>query len=111
MRLFLFSGLATIAFITAAHADGPMSAAELKKLAPGTYHVAVATVSMDVNLATNGKISGATSKGDKDQGRWRIVGDRICVTFKRWLDHKEKCDRLSQAGTEIKGGAFSAWKR
>ncbi len=31
---------------------------------------------------------------ESDTGRWRLVGDSMCVTWKRWFDGREHCYRL-----------------
>ena len=93
----------------AAWADGPLSGSDIRKLFPGTFHVEVApTVSLEVIVSNGGRISGTTNKGDHDSGRWRVVGDKICVTFKRWLDHHERCSGLAYVNAQIKGEGFYA---
>ncbi len=111
MRLIVISTLAIFALAGPVKADGVLTAAELKKLVPGNYHVVAGPISIAVKLAKGGVISGATDQGDKDTGRWHISGDRMCVKFKKWLDHQQKCEGLTQAGNELKGSAFSAWRK
>lgn len=92
-----------------AWADGPLAAADIRKLFPGSFYVEVApTVNLEVTFSGRGKVSGTTNKGDQDSGRWRLVGDKICVTFKRWLDHHERCSSLAFANAQIKGNGFYA---
>ena len=110
VRRLLCAGLILGASTSLAFADGLMSEVELQKLAPGTYHVEAPSVSLDVRLSKGGLITGRTDKGDQDQGRFRVAGDKLCMKFKKWLDHQEKCERLTQVGTEIKGSVFSVWK-
>ena len=111
MRHFLLLSVAVISLTKSACAEGPMSAAELQKLAPGNYHVVAPGLTLEIKLAKGGAISGVTNKGDTDSGRWRIRGDQFCIRFKKWLDHNEKCERLARAGSEIKGSVFSIWKK
>ena len=111
MRLLMFTSCVLFTLVPPALADGLLSGAEVKKLFPGTFHVIAPGVTIEVKFAKGGGISGATDKGDTDKGRWRIAGDRVCVKFKKWLDHQEKCERLTMAGSEIKGSVFSVWKR
>ena len=92
-----------------AWADGPLSASDIRKLFPGSFYVEVApTVNLEVTFSGGGKVSGTTNKGDRDSGRWRLVGNKMCVTFKRWLDHKERCSGLANANAQIKGDGFYA---
>ena len=111
MRLVPLYLISVLALTNFAKADGQLTPAELKKLAPGNYHVVAGPISINVKLAKGGAISGVTDKGDKDSGRWSISGDRMCVKFKNWLDHQQKCDGLTQVGNELKGSAFSAWRK
>ena len=111
MRLFFLTSCVLCAFVPAASADGLLSGADIKKLFPATFHVVAPGVTIEVKIAKGGGISGVTDKGDTDKGRWRVSGDHVCVKFKKWLDHQEKCERLTMAGSEIKGSVFSAWKR
>ena len=97
----------TLAATNAAKAD-PLSAADLRKLAPGQYHVSIAdNVKLEVKLSANGAISATTNKGDHDVGRWSINNDKMCVVFKRWLDHKSHCQALSIENGLIRGNGFT----
>ena len=94
---------------TLAWADGPLSASDIRKLFPGSFYVEVApTVNLEVTFTRAGRVSGTTNKGDHDAGRWRLVGNKMCVTFKRWLDHHERCSGLAFANAQIKGDGFYA---
>ena len=95
------------ASIESAVAD-TLSAAELRKLAPGKYHVSVAdNVKLEVRLSAGGGISATTDKGDHDTGRWSIVNDKLCVTFKRWLDRQRHCQDLTAEGSILRGNGFT----
>ena len=111
MRKLFLAAVVSAACAGPALADGPLSGADLQKMVPGHYHVAVGTLVIDVNLAKGGKVSGTTNGGDADQGHWHIAGNRMCVKFKKWLDKQEKCEALSMVGNEIKGSVFSAWRK
>ena len=97
----------TLAATNSAKAD-TMSSAELRKLVPGRYHVSVAdNVKIDVRLARGGAISATTDKGDHDTGRWSIVNDKMCVIFKRWLDHQKHCQDITAEGNILRGNGFT----
>jgi hypothetical protein len=109
LKLMFFGVPAILSFAAAAHADGNLTADELKKLIPGRYHAEAAPgVTVDVTLSKGGAISGVTNKGDKDSGRWSIAGDKICVLFKHWLDHQKHCSSLSHENGQLKGEGFYA---
>ncbi len=85
-----------------------MSSAELRKLVPGRYHVSVAdNVKIVVRLSVGGAISGTTDKGDHDTGRWSIANDKMCVIFKRWLDHQRHCQDITAEGSILRGNGFT----
>ena len=86
-----------------------MTAADIRKLAPGTYHVSVAdSVKATVILKTNGSLSLTTDKGEKDTGRWNISGDKFCVVFKHLLDRKQHCSPLTREGNLLRGDGLTA---
>ena len=97
-----------VAFSSVAVAD-TMSAAEIRKLAPGTYHVSVAdSVKAVVVLKTNGSLTLTTDKGEKDTGRWSVSGDKFCVVFKHLLDHKQHCSPMTRDGNLLRGDGLTA---
>ncbi|MDE2384252.1 MAG: hypothetical protein KGO53_06505 [Alphaproteobacteria bacterium] len=86
----------------------PMSADEIKKLAPGTYNVSVAdSVRARVVLTAKGGISVTTDKGEKDSGHWTVNGTKACVLFKHLLDHKPYCSTLTRDGSMLRGDGFT----
>jgi hypothetical protein len=112
MKLLRFTSLfllMTICAATTARAGDPLSAAEIKKIARGTYSVSVAdSVKATAKLTPGGGISVTTSKGEHDTGRWSISGNKICVQFKHLLDHKPNCSALTNENGIIHGNGFSA---
>jgi hypothetical protein len=105
----LFLATAALSLVFAGHAWAePMSAAEIKKLAPGTYNVSVAdSVKASVVLSAKGGISVATNKGEKDTGRWWLQGTKACVLFKHLLNHKPYCSTLTRDGSMLRGDGFT----
>ncbi len=102
---FLFSAL--IVASRSAHAE-TMEGSDIRKLFPGTYRVSVAdSLSLTLTFATAGGVSGITNKGDRDTGRWRVSGDRLCIVFKRWLDHNTHCSKLTETASGIHGDGFT----
>jgi hypothetical protein len=100
---FLFASYAT------ASAADKLTGAEIRKLVPATYRVSVAdSVSAIAVLSAGGGISVVTNKGEKDTGRWRISGDKICVQFRHLLDHKNSCSSLTNESGAIHGNGFTA---
>ena len=102
---FLFSALVLAA--GSAQAD-TMEGSEIRKLFPGTYHVSVAdNLSLTVVFTKGGGVSAVTNKGDKDSGRWSVSGDKLCVVFRRWLDHNTHCSKLTETASGIHGDGFT----
>ena len=96
-------------FIVNVFAGDRLTAAEIRKLMPGTFSVGVAdSVSAIAVLSAGGGISINTNKGEKDTGRWSISGDKICVKFKHLLDRQTKCSSLTNDGGAIRGNGFTA---
>ncbi len=97
------------AFIAPATAANKLTPAEIRKLLIGTYHVSVAdSVSAIAVFTPGGRISVVTNKGEKDTGRWSFSGNKVCVQFKRLLDHKNNCSSLMNDGGAIRGNGFTA---
>ena len=97
------------ACIASATAADKLTAAQIRKLLNGTYHVSVAdSVTAVAVFTAGGGISVVTNKGEKDTGRWSFSGNKICVQFKHLLDHKNSCSSLMSDGGAIRGNGFTA---
>ncbi len=95
-----------------AQAGDSLTAAEIRKLVPGTYHVSVAdSVSATAIFTKGGGISVTTNKGENDTGRWSLSGNKMCVVFKHLLDHKANCSALTVEGKAIHGNGFTARRK
>lgn len=107
-KFLIVAGLAA-ACITSATAADKLTAAEIRKLLTGTYHVSVAdSVTAIAVFTPGGGISVVTNKGEKDTGRWSFSGNKVCVQFKHLLDHKKNCSSLVNDGGAIRGNGFTA---
>jgi hypothetical protein len=96
-------------FVASAYAADKLTAAEIRKLLTGTYHVSVAdSVTAIAVFSPGGGISVVTNKGEKDTGRWSFSGNKVCVQFKHLLDHKSNCSSLVNDGGAIRGNGFTA---
>ena len=95
--------------VAPASAAEKLTAAEIRKLLIGTYHVSVAdSVTAIAVFSPGGAISVVTNKGEKDTGRWSFSGNKVCVQFKRLLDHRNNCSSLMSDGDAIRGNGFTA---
>jgi hypothetical protein len=105
----LFLAAAALSLFVGGHAWAEaMSAADIKKLSPGSYNVSVAdSVKARVVLTAKGGISVATDKGEKDSGKWWLAGQKACVQFKKLLDHKPYCSTLTRDGSMLRGDGFT----
>ena len=105
----LFLTTCVLSFVVAGQAMAdPMSAAEIKTLAPGTYNVSVAdSVKALVVLKAGGGVSVSTNKGEKDTGHWTVSGTNACVLFKHLLNHKLYCSTLTRDGNMLRGDGFT----
>ncbi len=97
------------AYLVPAIAADKLTAAEIRKLLIGTYHVSVAdSVTAIAVFTPGGGVSVVTNKGEKDTGRWSFSGNKVCVQFKHLLDHKSNCSSLVNDGGAIRGNGFTA---
>jgi hypothetical protein len=89
-------------------AAGPLTATEIRALAPGSYAVSIyGLVKMTINMQSGGFISGVTSRQKRDTGVWSVEGDKLCIRWNRWLKKKTRCTSLSgQKGTYSGGGLY-----
>jgi hypothetical protein len=108
LKVLCLAYFVNVSIGTAFSAD-KLTAAEIRKLLTGTYHVSVAdSVTAIAVFAPGGGISVVTNKGEKDTGRWSFSGNKVCVQFKRLLDHKSNCSSLVNDGGAIRGNGFTA---
>ncbi len=98
--------------VSDASAQDKLTAAQIRKILPGTYNVSVAdSVTAVAVISPGGSISVVTNKGEKDTGRWSISGNKVCVQFKHLLDHKSNCSTLIDEGWAIRGNGFTARRK
>jgi hypothetical protein len=100
--------VALIALLATPSAAAPLTPAELKALAPGSYAVSIyGLVKMTISMQPGGNISGVTSKKKRDTGFWSVNGDKLCIRWNRWLKKKTRCTTLSgKNGTYSGGGLY-----
>jgi hypothetical protein len=105
-KMFLACALFASLPLLGAHAgEAKLSANQLRGLAPGAYEVAVMdVVSLSVRLYSSGRITGDAG-GQHDTGQWHIAGDRLCISWSKWLGGQMKCSALtSQNGALVGDG-------
>lgn len=104
----LVAALMLFALSTSAFSGESLSGQDLRKLAPGRYAVSVlGLVNMTVSMRPNGMIVGQTSKGKRDTGMWSVQGERLCVSWTRWLNAKRRCTVLKGGNGNYSGGGMS----
>ncbi len=93
---------ALLAAGTVAHAGRALSGQELKRLG-GTYqavwkgkHRARVLIRRDGTLL-------ARSGPRTDVGRWKIEGNRLCVSFRVWTKGRYKCGTVERQGRWLVG--------
>ncbi|MDE2384253.1 MAG: hypothetical protein KGO53_06510 [Alphaproteobacteria bacterium] len=98
---------AVLPFHGAMAGDAKLSASQLRGLAPGAYEVAVMdVVSLNVRLFANGKIVGDTG-GQHDTGHWHVAGDRLCISWSKWLGGQMRCSSLSDQNGALIGNGLT----
>ncbi len=109
---YLCAGCFVFFWAATALAADKLTPAQIRKLLIGTYHVSVAdSVSAIAVFTPGGGISVTTNKGEKDTGRWSFSGNKVCVQFRRLLDHKSNCSSLVNDGGAIRGNGFTARRK
>ncbi len=91
--------------IAATGAPSPVSADEtlvrgapLHGLFPGYYEAKVlGGYTLMIAARADGRLDGSAF-GRQDKGRWSIVGDRVCIAWRRWTSGEDKCGRIAQDG-------------
>lgn len=73
-----------IAAISPAFADEAMTAKQIRKLAPGTFHAVVkGKFQLTVTLTRDGTVVGK-AQGLEDRGRWTVRNDQLCIVLPTW---------------------------
>ncbi len=87
----------------------PVTGAELRAQVPGsTVHVSTPIGSViPITYHENGTMTGSAGAvsfflgAARDSGRWRIRGNKLCLTWKVWFSGREDCMRMRSAGNTL----------
>ena len=92
--------MAFACFLAPAHAgEVSLNAASIQQLFPGYYQAEVyGGYTLLIHAKTGGKLEGKAF-GREDKGKWTIVGDRLCVSWKSWTKGQSKCGEIVRAGS------------
>jgi len=75
-----------------------LKGASLHDLFPGYYEAKVfGGYTLKIAARADGRLDGSAF-GRQDKGRWSIVGDRVCIAWRRWTSGEDKCGRIVQNG-------------
>jgi hypothetical protein len=86
--------LLAAALVTPAVADEPMSAQQILKLAPGTFHAVVkGKYELTVTLTRDGLAVGKAS-GLEDRGRWTVRDGQLCIVLPTWTRGRVECSQV-----------------
>jgi hypothetical protein len=110
-RFFIAAILAGVATTTAhAATQETLSGAELRKAVAGkTVYLSSSGIVLPISYRSNGTMRGqlkafaAALVGGQpvDSGRWWIANDQLCQKWKRWLDGKSYCYKLTRNGQNV----------
>jgi hypothetical protein len=86
---------AIIAGLAASPASaGQLSASEIMKLTPGTFHAVVkGKYKVTVTLTRDGTAVGK-AQGHEDKGRWTVRGDQLCIMMPTFTLGKIECSAV-----------------
>jgi hypothetical protein len=100
LPILVATGLAFSLGAGSAHA-GParLNAAAIKQLFPGYFEARVKGYKVTLTGHKNGALKGE-AYGRKDEGRWSVKGNALCVSFNDWTKGEAMC------GTIVKDGEW-----
>jgi hypothetical protein len=90
---------AVLCLLSAAHAgEASLTAASIQRLFPGYYEAEVqGGYTLLISAKTAGRLHGKAF-GREDEGKWTIVGNELCVSWKSWTNGETKCGEIARAG-------------
>lgn len=72
-------------------AERPLTAQEILRLTPGTFHAIVkGGLAVTVTLTRDGSAVGRLS-GHEDRGRWTVRGNEFCIVMPVWTRGRVEC--------------------
>ena len=80
-----------------AGAGKTLSASQIRAMFPGTYVGTYGKTPVNIKANSNGSLRGI-AEGRHDQGRWSIVGNKLCVAWTVWGSGKTKCKTVVKRG-------------
>jgi len=91
--------LALLALVTHASAANRLSGAQIKAFFKGTFvgEYGKKKTPFVVHVSATGKLQGE-AEGKYDKGRWRVKGNKLCISWKHWSSDKEKCRHVVRLG-------------
>lgn len=106
-RFIAFLCLIVSATQMAAAADEAAGNALRTALAGKTVHVETAIGTVPVNFRPDGTMSGrstglaAYAMASADQGRWWVIGDRLCQQWAKWFSNSTRCFSMRRDGRKL----------
>jgi hypothetical protein len=83
------------AFPVPSAAGERLTAHELANLFPGRFQAVVTgLISFRIIAAGNGSLSAVSPRGKKDQGRWSVRANQLCIRFENWLGGRMSCTSI-----------------
>jgi hypothetical protein len=75
-----------------------LAGSSIRGLFPGYYKAEVqGGYTLFISAKTGGRLDGMAF-GREDKGKWTIVGDQLCVSWKRWTKGQTKCGEIVRSG-------------
>lgn len=109
-RIFLAVVLCSVAPLAQAANSSEMSGPKLRKAVAGkTVYLNTSGIVLPISYRANGTMRGqlkafaAALAGGKpvDSGRWWISNNRLCQRWKKWLNGKSYCYKLTRNGQKV----------
>lgn len=114
MKKFVIAAVcgASIVFAggNAAIAGQTLNSKEIKRFVPGRATAKIMGSRVSINMSRSGRLS-AKWDGERDTGRWRVTGNRLCIKFKKWMNGATRCSAVTKRGNSYRVAGVTFSKR
>lgn len=95
-------GLSVVLLLLSAQnisAANRLSASQIKAFFKGTFvgQYGRKKTPFTIHASVSGRLKG-NAEGKYDNGRWRLKGNRLCITWKHWDADRENCRHVVRLG-------------
>lgn len=101
---FAVAGMIAFAAMPAGDADAVskfFDGRKIRSLFPGTFEARVGGVlPLIIRASGSGALKGKLLiAGKSDRGRWQVRSDKLCISWRKWMDGRTTCGYVHRAGS------------